>query len=87
MEALNDITRIVNVLLAVAVIVKWLRVAWLVRNGKRHGTVLAALFPAIISFQIITFALVAQFGKVDPYMLNWFSQVIRLEALLYFLVL
>jgi hypothetical protein len=86
-ETLNDITRVVNVLLAVAVIVKWLRVAWLVRHGKQSGRVLASLFPAILSFQIIAFALIAQLGVVDPYLLNWLSQIIRFEALIYFLVL
>jgi hypothetical protein len=81
LQALNDITRIVNVIIAVALIVKTIIV---LRRMSAHR--LARIFPAIIAVEVIAFFFFQTSGSIDPLVLNWLSQLIRLETLLYFLV-
>jgi hypothetical protein len=81
LQTLNDITRIINVVIALALIVKMIMV---LRCSSSHR--LARIFPAIIAMEVIAFAVLQFSGGVDPLLLNWLSQLIRLETLLYFLV-
>jgi hypothetical protein len=81
LEALNEITRYINLALSVLIIIKYLRVI-----RTRRVRVLVALFPIVLSVQIIIFFVAQSSKEVDPLLLNWLSQIIRLEALIYFLV-
>jgi hypothetical protein len=80
LQLINDLTRYVNVILAVLIVFKGVRA---VRASTNHR--LAILFPALIALQVIFFAVLQSTGQVDPLVLNWLSQLIRFETLLYLL--
>lgn len=82
MILINDITRLVIVALSIAVVIHWL----VTFRRNRPRKILAVLFPLVWASQIILFFIFQRSGAVDPLLLNWFSQLIRLQALLYFLL-
>jgi hypothetical protein len=83
MITVNEITRIIVALLALAIAIKYARL--LIRH--RPVPFLAAIFPLVFAAQVVAFFVLQRAGGVDPLLLNWFSQLIRVQVLIYFLVI
>lgn len=80
---INDITRLVVFGLG---IILFIRTIALFRQSKPKK-LMVAIFPLMFSGQIILFFVLQRSGQVDPLVLNWVSQLIRVQVIIFFLAI